>query len=111
MSGIRRTTFVTDNSIVDADSRCSDRKTLGPEEFARSVRQLAVDTHHYLSRPTTTMCEFIRLRRRFSELVLENPDSPQTEIQRWLQSARQELEARFLAGMRNGFSMSRAYSR
>lgn len=101
---------MTDSSIVDSDSGCFDRKTLNPEEFARLVRQLAVDTHHCLSRSNTTMCEFISLRRRFGDLLGENQERQHTEVERWLRNARRTLEARLLASSTNSFSTSRAYS-
>jgi len=92
--------------MVGGDTGGFDRKTLGPDEFARSVRQLAIDTHHFLSRSDRTMGEFIRQRRRFSELLGENQDWQHTDIERWLCNARQTLEARVLAGLANGFSVN-----
>ncbi len=95
-----------DSSMVDDDTAGFDRKTLSPEEFARSMRQLAIDTSRFLGRKDLTMCEFVRLRRRFGELLEENQDRQHTAIERWLRNARQTLETKLVASSSDGSSLS-----
>jgi hypothetical protein len=89
-------------SGVAAIKRGFDPRALDPEEVARRVRQLAVDAHRILNHPDTTVEELIALRRRFKELLRAGRGSQPTEIERWLRSAQQEVDAKLLSGPRGG---------
>jgi hypothetical protein len=88
----------SDISTVVAQERRSEPGPLDVAQFARSIRQLAIETHAILSRPDATRGEVADLRRRLKESVLVARDSRLTAIERWLRSAARMLATRLGSG-------------
>jgi hypothetical protein len=64
------------------------------DEFARSVRQFALDARDVLERPDSTPSELIELQRRAVRLLREVPGARTTGIAPWLLAVRQRIGAR-----------------
>jgi hypothetical protein len=65
-----------------------------PDEFARSVRRLALDAHHVLSRPDSRLGELIRLHGRVFHLLQGAPGTRTTGILPWLLAVRELVGTR-----------------
>jgi hypothetical protein len=64
------------------------------DEFAGSVRRLALDAREVLGRPDSTPGELIALHGRVSRLLQEAPGTRATGIAPWLLAVRQRIGAR-----------------
>jgi hypothetical protein len=66
---------------------------LDPDEFAREIRQLAIDLHRSLTRPDTTVDQLTGLKRRFEDLRDQTHAPRAAEIHRWLCSGHRMILA------------------
>jgi hypothetical protein len=64
------------------------------EDFARSVRQFALDAREILGGPDSTLGELIGLHGRVFRLLQEVPGARTTGILPWLLAVRQRIGAR-----------------
>jgi hypothetical protein len=64
------------------------------DEFARSVRQFALDAREVLERPDSTPSELIGLQGRAIRLLQDVPGARTTGIAPWLLAVRQRIGAR-----------------
>ena len=69
---------------------------LEPAEFAARVRQLAIDAHRVLKSRTAAKSELVQLCRRIDELRQEGRVDLSREIDRWLDQANEQIEARWI---------------
>ena len=70
---------------------------LEPAEFAARVRQLAIDAHRVLKSETAATHELAQLGRRLDELRLGGHMDLSRAIDRWLNQAYRQIEARWIA--------------
>jgi hypothetical protein len=68
-------------------------------EFARAIRQLAVDAHRALKRPDASAGDLMDLRRRCQKLLRAARGSRQTEIHGWLRSVDRTLDSRLASDL------------
>jgi hypothetical protein len=76
---------------------CPARRIAGrldSDEFAREIRQLAIDLHRSLTRPDTTIDQLTGLKRRFEELLDQTHEPRAAEINRWLCSGHRMIVAK-----------------
>ena len=85
--------------LVGADERRSEPITLDVQQFARTIRRLAIETHEILKRKDATIGELAELRRRFKVILRAARGWHLTEIERWLRSADRTLDARLLISL------------
>lgn len=95
---------------MEGNSRASGNRSphskLDPDELGQRVRQLAIDAHQILTQPDPQIDEVVGLRRRLRVLLRETREAPATEINRWLQSAWQAIEAKLQSGSREDLELS-----
>jgi hypothetical protein len=75
---------------------CQARRIVGrldSDEFAREIRQLAIDLHRSLTRPDTTIDQLAGLKRRFEDLLDQTHELRAAEINRWLCSGHRMILA------------------
>jgi hypothetical protein len=80
--------------VLDADASRVHPGGPDPDEFARSVRRLALDARDVLGRPDSTLGELIGLHGRLFRLLQEVPGTRATGIGPWLLAVRQRIGAR-----------------
>jgi hypothetical protein len=76
---------------------CSTRReaeSLDPDEFARELRQLAMDTWRGLKVADTSFSELDSLNNRVEFLLRQTSEPPATEIKTWLRNAKRVIGAR-----------------
>jgi hypothetical protein len=62
-------------------------QTLGPADFASSVRQFAFDAHRILNDPFATAHDLVELSTRIDALWRRCPAPRSASIEQWLRSA------------------------
>jgi hypothetical protein len=75
---------------------CPERRISGrlnSDEFAREIRQLAIDLHRTLTRTDTTVDQLTGLKRRFEDLLDQTHAPRAAEINRWLCSGHRMILA------------------
>jgi hypothetical protein len=70
------------------------------EEFAASIRELAVDAHQALNDPLVTTAEVRDLSGRINKLRESARSASLSEIDRWLQQVQRRVEERWPAARR-----------
>jgi hypothetical protein len=75
---------------------------LDPDEFAREIRQLAIDVHRSLTRPDTTDDQLTGLKRRFEDLLDQTHGPRAAEINSWLCSGHRMILATLHPGPAHG---------
>jgi hypothetical protein len=83
-------------SGIGADRSRSEPGPLDAAEFARAIRQLAVEVRRILNHPGATTAEVMRIRRQVRVLLRAfcGRASQQTEIERWLRTAYHAIDAK-----------------
>jgi hypothetical protein len=80
-----------------AKGMCAERPATGemePEEFAREVRRLAIDTYKGLTYPDVPGDELARLKLRANALFHHSRASRAIEMTRWLRSVNRAIDVR-----------------
>lgn len=72
----------------------SDSGRLDPADFAREIRQLALDTYRGLTCPDSSVDELSALQRRFEDLLRQTQEPRTAELNRWLRSGDRAICAR-----------------
>jgi hypothetical protein len=80
--------------VLEADESRVQSGGFDPDEFARSIRRLALDAREVLGRPDSPLGELIRLHGRVFRLLQEVPGPRATGILRWLLAVRQRIGAK-----------------
>ncbi len=75
----------------------SERKRLEPEQLAKRIRKLAVDSHHAVKSPYLTAAKVTDLSREILELRNEARAASMSEIDCWLHQVQRQIEARWPA--------------
>ena len=85
-------------SMAECTSQfCPARRIAGrldSAEFAREIRQLAIDLHRSLTRPDLTIDQLTGLKLRFEDLLDQTHEPRATEVNRWLCSGHRLILAK-----------------
>jgi hypothetical protein len=71
-----------------------DTGSLDPNDIAREIRQLAMDSWQGLRSPNTAVEALTRLKHRFEELLSQTQGARAAEVNKWLQSGLLAIDAR-----------------
>jgi formiminotetrahydrofolate cyclodeaminase len=75
----------------------SEFRKIEPEQLAKRIRKLALDSHHAVKNPFVTATKMKDLSREIHELRKEARASSLSEIDCWLQHVQRQVEARWPA--------------
>jgi hypothetical protein len=75
---------------------------LDPDDLAREIRQLAMDTFRGLSCPDASIDELTSLKRRFEDLLQQTQEPQAAKINRWLRGGNRAIGARLHPGPTEG---------
>jgi hypothetical protein len=89
----------------------ADPEKLDPDEFARGIRRLAIETYRALNRPDTPVEELTTLNRQFEALLNQSQELPAAEITRWLRNAMRAIDARLHPDRGAGSTVHRSQSK
>jgi hypothetical protein len=72
----------------------SERKKVEPEQLARRIRKLAIDSHNAVKNPFVTAAKLDELYREIHELRRVARAGYMSEIECWLQNVQRQVENR-----------------